>query len=189
MTEEVRKRVISAAILVVGFTTALVAYVASPPPESATEADLEATKPYLRAMETYGGKSNLLASDLRHWFVGLWHGRTLAFTIAVLTVVVLVAYRLAVMPLPPEDDGSDALVHGALWDLKCAWRDGLCMLRPITMRQATDSTRSEMPNGLRPPTSASPSVTSRMSSWMPPMVVDSFPTRVRTVARRRDRPC
>lgn len=46
------------------------------------------SKRYLREMEVIGGKANLLAYDFNQWFASLWHGRTLAFTVAWLTVVV-----------------------------------------------------------------------------------------------------
>lgn len=104
---QARARIVSAAILAVGLTGAAAIYLVNAAPVDVTEQELENTKKYLRAMETYGGKANVLASELRHWFDGLWHGRTLALTVAVLTVLVTLAYRLAVLPLPPDDDGHD----------------------------------------------------------------------------------
>ena len=106
-TAQARARIVSATLLVIGFASAIAIYVVNGPTSDPTEYELESSKRYLRAMETYGGKANLLASDLRHWFSSLWHGRTLAFTVAVLTVVVTLVYRLAVMPLPPDDDVED----------------------------------------------------------------------------------
>jgi hypothetical protein len=102
-----RARIVSAVLLAVGFASAIAIYLGNGPAGDPTEDELENSKKYLRAMETYGGKANLLASDLRHWFSSLWHGRTLAFTVAVLTVVVTLVYRLAVMPLPPDEDVED----------------------------------------------------------------------------------
>jgi len=46
------------------------------------------TKKYLRDMELYGGKANVLAAELRLWLAGLWQGKTLAYTIAFLSVLV-----------------------------------------------------------------------------------------------------
>ena len=37
-------------------------------------------------MERIGGKANVLANELRLWFVGLWQGQNLAFTLAYLSV-------------------------------------------------------------------------------------------------------
>lgn len=46
------------------------------------------SKEYLRGLELYGGTANVLAYDLRRWFDGLWHGRSLAFTVALITIVI-----------------------------------------------------------------------------------------------------
>jgi len=52
----------------------------------------------------YGGKANVLASDLRSWFNGLWHGRPLAFTVAAIAILVALAYRFFATPLPSTPD-------------------------------------------------------------------------------------
>ncbi len=46
------------------------------------------SKQYLRGLELYGGTANVLADELRRWFDGLWHGKSLAFTLACLTILV-----------------------------------------------------------------------------------------------------
>jgi len=48
----------------------------------------EDSKQYLRGMELYGGTANVLADELRRWFAGLWHGKSLAFTVAFITILV-----------------------------------------------------------------------------------------------------
>jgi hypothetical protein len=48
----------------------------------------EDSKQYLRGLQLYGGTANLIADELRRWFVGLWHGESLAFTVACITVFV-----------------------------------------------------------------------------------------------------
>jgi hypothetical protein len=45
------------------------------------------SKSYRRGLEMYGGKANLLADGIRRWLGGLWHGKRLAVTIAVLVIV------------------------------------------------------------------------------------------------------
>jgi hypothetical protein len=58
-------------------------------------------------MEYLGGKANVMANDIDTWFVGLWHGRNLAYTLAVLTVVIaLICFYIAfALPdLPPFGD-------------------------------------------------------------------------------------
>jgi hypothetical protein len=44
------------------------------------------SKKYLRDLELYGGKANVLADEFRRWFVGLWHGKSLAFTVACIAI-------------------------------------------------------------------------------------------------------
>ena len=53
--------------------------------------DIEHSKRYLRQVEMIGGKAGLLANDLREWSSGLFHGRSLAYTIAVVTPIIAVA--------------------------------------------------------------------------------------------------
>ena len=48
----------------------------------------EDSKKYLRDLELYGGKANVLAYEFREWFVGLWHGKSLAFTVACITIII-----------------------------------------------------------------------------------------------------
>jgi hypothetical protein len=48
----------------------------------------ENSKKYVHDLELYGGKANVLANELMSWFVGLWHGKSLAFTIACITIFV-----------------------------------------------------------------------------------------------------
>ena len=97
-----RLRAVIAAVCVAGFTSAIVIYVrARPPAANPLGYDPNDTKSYLRQMEYYGGQANLLASDIREWFSGLWHGRHLAFTVAALTVVA--AFLIWFFGRPVED--------------------------------------------------------------------------------------
>jgi hypothetical protein len=64
------------------------------------------TKMYSRSLEMYGGKANVLVDEFRQWFVGLWQGQTLAYTIACLTLLV-VAALLVVAHRPAQDQESD----------------------------------------------------------------------------------
>jgi hypothetical protein len=48
----------------------------------------EDSKKYLREMELYGGKANVLADEFRRWFIGLWQGESLAFTVAGITIFI-----------------------------------------------------------------------------------------------------
>lgn len=95
------KRIV-ALILIVGFGTATAIYVAATPGTAGpTGYDPEESKRDLRDIEVYGGKANLLASEFRHWFMSLWRGRNLAFTVAALTVALALAVLFFGIPLPP----------------------------------------------------------------------------------------
>jgi hypothetical protein len=48
----------------------------------------EDSKTYSHDLELYGGKLNLLTDRFTRWFAGLWHGRSLAFTVACITLVI-----------------------------------------------------------------------------------------------------
>ena len=43
----------------------------------------------------------------REWFDGLWHGKQLAFTVAVLTVIAAGAFKFFATPLPPDPEATD----------------------------------------------------------------------------------
>ena len=111
---QTRRKVIAAAIVLAGFIVALIiALTAAPPPDNPLGYRPEDTKRYLRDLEVYGGKINILASNLREWFVGLWHGKTLAVTVAVLSIAAALVFLLVSTPLPPPTgDGPDAHTPG-----------------------------------------------------------------------------
>ena len=48
----------------------------------------EDSKKYIRDLELYGGRANVLATEFRLWLVGLWQEKSLAFTIAFITVLI-----------------------------------------------------------------------------------------------------
>jgi hypothetical protein len=69
----------------------------------------EDSKMYRHDMELYGGRANVLADELRRWFIGLWHGQSLAFTVACITIVTsfgffFVANRLANLKSDARDE-------------------------------------------------------------------------------------
>jgi len=83
-----RLRFVGAVILVLGLASAMWIYLAAAPATGdALGYNPEESKQYLRTMELYGGKANVLAAELRQWFEGLWHGRRLAYTVACATVL------------------------------------------------------------------------------------------------------
>ena len=109
MAPEQRLRAGTAAIFVIGFGASIWIYIhAQAPAANPLGYEPEDTKKYVREMEFYGGKANLLANDLRKWFESLWHGTRLAYTVAVLTVMAAGAYVFVMIPLPPEDEAGPA---------------------------------------------------------------------------------
>ena len=100
-------RRLTRAILAVGFGSAIVIYLmAGDPSANPLGYDPLDTKKYLHDLEVYGGKANVLAAQFREWFVELWQGKNLAFTVAVLTVLVVLAIRFFAT-LPPYGDAGE----------------------------------------------------------------------------------
>ena len=60
----------------------------------------EGSKMYLRNLQLYGGTASVLADELRRWFVGLWHGKSLAFTVACITIFVSFGFFFVANHLP-----------------------------------------------------------------------------------------
>jgi hypothetical protein len=82
-------RLISCVIFGVGILISVVIYItARPPMQNPLGYDPLDTKKYLRELELYGGKSNIMATEFREWFVGLWQGKNLSYTIACITVII-----------------------------------------------------------------------------------------------------
>lgn len=67
----------------------------------------EDSKLYRFEMERYGGSINLVAYEIMQWFYGLWHGKTLALTIAVIAVLIYLALVFIAnrLPAPPPGGG------------------------------------------------------------------------------------
>jgi len=68
----------------------------------------EDSKQYLRGLELYGGKANVLMDRFRRGFIGLWHGKSLAFTVACITVFISFGAFYAANYLLPSRLESDA---------------------------------------------------------------------------------
>jgi len=64
------------------------------------------SKQYLRGLELYGGTANVLSDQLRRWFDGLWHGRSLSYTVAFITILVSAGLFYAANQLQPGDESS-----------------------------------------------------------------------------------
>jgi len=74
------------AIVIIGLGSAVFLYATtSPPLQHPLGYDPFDSKKYVRELERYGGKINILAVEFRQWFASLWRGKPLAYTIALLT--------------------------------------------------------------------------------------------------------
>jgi hypothetical protein len=108
-------------VLLVGLGAAVVIYLlAGGKPRDAASSRIDAgnvqqdlaevSKSYLRSMEYYGGKSNVMAYELRLWIDGLFQGKTLAYTVGVVSLAVALVFFLLARLVPPgaapEDDAS-----------------------------------------------------------------------------------
>ena len=60
----------------------------------------EDSKKYLRDLELYGGKANVLMDEFRRWFIGLWHGESLAYTVGCITIFISFGVFYAAHHLP-----------------------------------------------------------------------------------------
>jgi hypothetical protein len=66
----------------------------------------ENSKIYKHDLEVYGGKAAVLADEFRRWFIGLWHGKSLAFTLAVITIFASFAGFFTARHLPSNSESD-----------------------------------------------------------------------------------
>ncbi|BDU68385.1 hypothetical protein GETHOR_04860 [Geothrix oryzae] len=105
-----RIRGITSLLLAGGLGSAVALYLTAPPRRpNPLGYEPEDTKRYLRDLELYGGKANVLATEFRRWFDGLWQGRKLAYTVATLTVLLAFGFWfLATRSLPETEVEPEA---------------------------------------------------------------------------------
>ena len=60
----------------------------------------EDSRMYRHDLEHYGGKAAVLMDDFNRWFVGLWHGKSLAFTVAGISIFISLLFFFAANRLP-----------------------------------------------------------------------------------------
>jgi hypothetical protein len=100
----------SASILVAGLIGAVILYVTAPAPNSAEQFYGVANPQYLQQLESIGGTGEVVLAEFHQWFDSLWHGKPLAYTVAVLCAVIAGAGFLAGYFLffeTPEDRRHD----------------------------------------------------------------------------------
>lgn len=102
MSRKLRKQLYlaSAFVFAVGLGSALFIYADARDDDSANAIGYEMvdgvaypiaardSKRYRHDLERLGGKAAILADDFSNWLSGLWHGKRLAFSVALISVVV-----------------------------------------------------------------------------------------------------
>jgi hypothetical protein len=113
VTPQTYLKLISAIILLVGLGSAVLIYQTS---ETDSSSALgyeiaggsvypimpENSKMYKHDLELYGGKAVVLADEFRRWFIGLWHGKSLAFTVAFISIFISFGFFFAANYMPPS---------------------------------------------------------------------------------------
>ena len=66
----------------------------------------ENSKVYIHDLKLMGGNSAVLADELSRWFVSLWHGKSLALTVACLTIFISLGFFFFARTSPPESDSD-----------------------------------------------------------------------------------
>jgi hypothetical protein len=98
-------------VLVVGLTSAALVYVFAEDDRDAEAArEIASGRMYEHNLEVIGGKLNVYLVQFNDWFASLWHGTSLAYTIAVLSVAIaLGCFWIAhlISTAPPSGTGQD----------------------------------------------------------------------------------
>jgi hypothetical protein len=99
-------------IIAAGWAAALVVYfTAKPVNEYPLGYDPLTDKKYVLELQRFGGKANVFSAELLQWWDRLWHGKTLAFTIAALAVLCAGCFWVAAT-LPPIEEAAGDRPHG-----------------------------------------------------------------------------
>ena len=89
MTRTARFCYAGIAVLCAGLATAGLIYAFAAEP--AAEPEFANPRAYENQIERIGGKATLYAVRFNEWFSSLWHGKALAFTVALLSVAIALA--------------------------------------------------------------------------------------------------
>jgi hypothetical protein len=110
---------IAAFILVAGIISAVLIYfIAEDLPDDALTYQTEGgnvstlspedSKRYMREMEQFGGGANVLVYKFGIWFGGLWHGKSLAFTVGIISILLAYGFRFLADRIPSGADPDDS---------------------------------------------------------------------------------
>src|SRR5450631_1392332 len=100
--------VVAGAILLAGFGISMGVYLTADSASDDIPWELTPeSKKYTRALKLYGGTMNELLVKLNEWFKGLWHGKSLAFTVAAISLGIALAYLFFATRGPPLELEGD----------------------------------------------------------------------------------
>jgi hypothetical protein len=111
---QIRLYLASVVILVAGLIGAAVIYVTAPGEDSAELTYGVANDPrYILELQRIGGNAEVVMAELHQWFDGLWQGKPLAYTVAVLctaaAAVCFLAARSRIFdPAHEQTDDTDS---------------------------------------------------------------------------------
>jgi hypothetical protein len=101
-----RFRPILLAILIVGLGSALLISLFAEIPPANPLGEPGDSKMYVHDMVLYGGKTNMVMGEFMEWFASLWHGRRLAYTVGVITLLLAAVFYYFFAPLPPDQSNN-----------------------------------------------------------------------------------
>ncbi len=91
-------------ILLVGLCGALLIYLAAgEAPDSTADYEIVSSKMYIRELQRFGGKAAVLFDEFNRWFAGLWQGKSLAITVAWISIFVSLGLFLFARSLSEPD--------------------------------------------------------------------------------------
>jgi len=93
-------------IFVLGLTSSGLIYLVAGDGTSDSSRQLTGGKMYQHNVRLMGGKTALYATRFNEWFVDLWHGRQLAYTVAVIAALIAAGLLLFGLLIsgPPSDE-------------------------------------------------------------------------------------
>jgi hypothetical protein len=103
-----RLYILASIILVAGLASSVVIYLtAGEIQENVLISETEDFKKYVRGLELYGGKSNVMAAEIINWFNGLWQGKSLAYTVGFITIIISFGIFFVAYHNTSESEPSD----------------------------------------------------------------------------------
>jgi len=111
---QIRLYLASVVILVAGLIGAAVIYAMAPAEDSAERVyGITNDQRYVAELQRIGGTAEVFMAELHQWFNGLWHGKPLAYTVAVLCTALAggcfwAAYTRIFEPLHEQSDDQDS---------------------------------------------------------------------------------